>query len=51
MLWVGTSAGVIVTMHLPYINANTSKITVMPHLIGKFKILNCTHSIRVVSLH
>ncbi len=35
MLWVGTSAGVVVTMHLPFIGPGTSKITVGPHLIGE----------------
>ena len=34
ILWVGTSAGVIATMHLPYLAQHTTKIHPMPPLIG-----------------
>lgn len=39
ILWVGTSAGVIATMHLPYLAQHTSKIHPMPTLVGKFGII------------
>lgn len=35
LLWIGTSAGVVLTMPLPHINQNTSKITTTPIVSGK----------------
>ena len=35
MLWVGTSAGVIVTLNLPHITATTTKLQNTPPLAGK----------------
>uniref|UniRef100_A0A8D9BUD0 Rho guanine nucleotide exchange factor 17 n=1 Tax=Cacopsylla melanoneura TaxID=428564 RepID=A0A8D9BUD0_9HEMI len=34
LLWIGTSAGVVLTMPLPHINQNTSKITTTPIVSG-----------------
>ena len=34
MLWVGTSAGVVVTMSLPSISATTTKLSSVPSMTG-----------------
>lgn len=36
LLWVGTSAGVILTMPLPHVPATASKITSSLNVTGKF---------------
>ncbi|XP_017768074.1 PREDICTED: rho guanine nucleotide exchange factor 17 isoform X2 [Nicrophorus vespilloides] len=34
LLWIGTSAGVLLTMPLPHITTTTVKLTSMPHVVG-----------------
>jgi hypothetical protein len=35
ILWIGTSAGVVATMHLPHVTQHTGKIAQLPPLVGQ----------------
>lgn len=40
LLWVGTSAGVILTLPLPHLTATSTKITTLPNITGKESLPN-----------
>lgn len=44
LLWIGTSAGVLLTMSLPHITATTSKVSLVSSIIG-------TYLLHIYTLH